>query len=31
MKYDSGVGASCIYPLLGCARHENWEFIGTGK
>ncbi|GAA5804994.1 hypothetical protein HPULCUR_010507 [Helicostylum pulchrum] len=26
---DIGVGASCIYPLLGCAVNESWKFIGT--
>lgn len=26
---DIGVGASCIYPLLGCAAHPNWRFKGT--
>lgn len=27
----SGVGASCIYPLLGCARNPKWHFLGTGN
>lgn len=27
--YFSGVGASCIYPLLGCAMNPNWTFLGT--
>ena len=26
---DVGVGASCIYPLLGCATHPTWRFYGT--
>ena len=26
---DSGTGASCIYPLLGCAEHKNWKFLAT--
>ncbi|KAI8970275.1 hypothetical protein BDF20DRAFT_916102 [Mycotypha africana] len=26
---DIGVGASCIYPLLGCAQNQNWTFLGT--
>ncbi|KAF2427370.1 hypothetical protein EJ08DRAFT_680969 [Tothia fuscella] len=26
---DVGVGASCIYPLLGCASRLNWKFFGT--
>ena len=26
----SGTGASCIYPLLGCAQRARWRFIGTG-
>ncbi|KAI7869094.1 uncharacterized protein EV154DRAFT_432044 [Mucor mucedo] len=26
---DIGVGASCIYPLLGCATDLNWRFLGT--
>lgn len=27
---DIGTGASCIYPLLGCAQRP-WEFIATGE
>lgn len=26
---DVGTGASCIYPILGCALSEEWYFIGT--
>ncbi|KAI8578277.1 hypothetical protein K450DRAFT_301279 [Umbelopsis ramanniana AG] len=26
---DIGVGASCVYPLLGCATNKSWQFIGT--
>ncbi|CEP18027.1 hypothetical protein [Parasitella parasitica] len=26
---DIGVGASCIYPLLGCATNPTWRFLGT--
>jgi len=25
---DVGVGASCIFPILGCALHSNWELVG---
>ncbi|OJD26275.1 hypothetical protein ACJ73_02347 [Blastomyces percursus] len=25
----SGTGASCIYPLLGCALRSDWEFAAT--
>ena len=25
---DVGVGASCVFPLLGCSLHENWKFVG---
>jgi len=24
-----GIGASCIYPLLGCRARINWGFVGT--
>ncbi|CAO3666717.1 unnamed protein product [Rhizopus stolonifer] len=27
---DIGVGASCIYPLLGCSSYNNWTFLVTG-
>ncbi|KAI9485904.1 MAG: hypothetical protein EXX96DRAFT_24637 [Benjaminiella poitrasii] len=26
---DIGVGASCIYPLLGCSTNPTWSFLGT--
>ncbi|KAI9681596.1 MAG: hypothetical protein M1829_000793 [Trizodia sp. TS-e1964] len=26
---DIGTGASCIYPLLGCALRPKWKFIAT--
>ncbi|OZJ03162.1 hypothetical protein BZG36_04064 [Bifiguratus adelaidae] len=26
---DIGTGASCIYPLLGCASYPNWHFLAT--
>ncbi|CAO3651414.1 unnamed protein product [Cunninghamella blakesleeana] len=26
---DIGIGASCIYPLLGCQQNQNWKFLGT--
>ncbi|KAI7904854.1 uncharacterized protein BX663DRAFT_431029 [Cokeromyces recurvatus] len=26
---DIGVGASCIYPLLGCITNPSWSFLGT--
>jgi 23S rRNA (adenine1618-N6)-methyltransferase len=26
---SSGVGASCIYPLLGCSMRQQWQFHGT--
>nr|CAG8604282.1 2690_t:CDS:10 [Entrophospora candida] len=26
---NSGTGASCIYPLLGCTLNKNWKFIAT--
>ena len=28
---DIGVGASCIFPLLGCASRTSWRFGGTGE
>lgn len=29
MSRVSGVGASCVYPLLACRLHSNWSFVGT--
>jgi len=26
---DIGTGSSCIYPLLGCSRNQNWTFVAT--
>ncbi|KAK9711814.1 hypothetical protein K7432_007565 [Basidiobolus ranarum] len=26
---DIGIGASCIYPLLGCRLNSTWNFLGT--
>ncbi|PWW73131.1 hypothetical protein C7212DRAFT_359500 [Tuber magnatum] len=26
---DVGTGASCIYPLLGCALRNGWKFVAT--
>ncbi|KAL2066324.1 hypothetical protein VTL71DRAFT_2395 [Oculimacula yallundae] len=26
---DTGTGASCIYPLLGCSQRPKWRFAGT--
>ncbi|CAO3651881.1 unnamed protein product [Cunninghamella echinulata] len=26
---DIGIGASCIYPLLGCQQNQHWKFLGT--
>ncbi len=26
---DIGTGASCIYPLLGVAMHDDWHFVAT--
>ena len=26
-----GTGASCIYPLLGCALRPKWRFVATGE
>lgn len=31
MGLDIGVGASCIYGLLGCSQRPNWRFAGTGE
>lgn len=28
---DIGTGASCIYPLLGCAQRPKWRFAATGN
>jgi 23S rRNA (adenine1618-N6)-methyltransferase len=25
---DIGVGASCVFPILGCALNANWKFVG---
>ena len=26
---DIGTGASCIFPLLGCVKNKNWNFIAN--
>lgn len=31
ISYNRGTGASCIYPLLGCAQRPRWRFIATGS
>ena len=28
---DVGIGASCIYPLLGTKLFPRWSFVGTGE
>lgn len=29
LTFTSGIGASCIYPLLGCSTRPKWRFGGT--
>ncbi|MCJ1478096.1 hypothetical protein MMC13_006771 [Lambiella insularis] len=31
MGHGRGTGASCIYPLLGCAARRAWKFAATGQ
>jgi 23S rRNA A1618 N6-methylase RlmF len=29
-QFNSGTGASAIYPLLACKMEPSWDFIATG-